>query len=104
MCHTFFSGGVGDHAHLFPAIDFLLLERRQLEPPWVPEFSDDKPTEHMRTKVRTKEVGKVMNHIDMIPDSVKDPKKRESMLLQFEHWSVMHDAVRNVPQAKNETV
>ena len=98
MSHSFFSGGVGANAHLFPAIDFLLLEQRQLEPPWVPEFSHEKPRVNMRKKVRTKEIGKEVKYDEMVSQEAKkkDPVKTQKMTQQFYEWAMIHDAVKAV--------
>ena len=93
MSHAFFSGGVGPNAHLFPAIDFLLLEQRQLEPPWVPEFSDANPTKHMRKKVRQKEQGKPKKANEMADNFKGSDEKKQDMIQRFERWAMVHDAV-----------
>ena len=95
MSHAFFSGGVNENAHLFPAIDFLLLERRQLEPPWIPVFTHANPIANMRRKVRKKEAGKAILPSEMVPKSIEDPKKRQVMVSKFENWSMVHPAVIN---------
>jgi len=103
MSHAFYSGGVGEHAHLFPAIDFLLLEQRQLEPPWIPDFSNENATEHMRKKVRTKPEGKAIEPKDMVPSKLKDgdvmTEKGKVMEKAFVNWATRHAAVQNVERS-----
>lgn len=103
MAHKFFSGGVGNNAHLFPVIDFLLLEQRQLEPPWVPQFTDEMPTKHMRKNVKKKDKGRVVKPTEMV-QKIKSEEKRATMIKQFEEWAMVHNAVKNSsirPSEKN---
>lgn len=108
MSHAFYSGGVGEHAHLFPAIDFLLLEQKQLEPPWIPEFSNGNATAHMRKKVRTKPEGKAIEPKDMVPRKLRGgdggdgggmTEKGKVMEEAFVHWATRHAAVQNVERS-----